>query len=49
MPSYLLKRGSFANGMIAEPPRIEGECAKAARRGSHRAGERSDAQGLRRI
>lgn len=49
MSFYLLMRGNFANGMIAEPPRIEGECAKAARRGSRRAGERSDAQGLRRI
>ena len=34
MPSYLLKRGSFANGMIAEPPRIEGECSKAVGKGA---------------
>lgn len=26
-------RGSFANGMIAEPPRIEGERAKAVGEG----------------
>ena len=27
-------RGSFANGTIAEPPRIEGECAKAVGEGA---------------
>ena len=36
MPSYLLKRGSFANGMIAEPPRIEGERVNAVGEGAAR-------------
>lgn len=30
MPSYLLMRGNFANGMIAEPPRIEGAVGEGA-------------------
>ncbi len=33
-PSYLLMRGSFANGMIAEPPRIEGERVNAVGEGA---------------
>lgn len=34
MPSYLLMRGNFANGMIAEPPRIEGERVNAVGEGA---------------
>lgn len=30
----MLKRGSFANGMMAESPRIEGECVNAVGEGA---------------